>query len=208
MALLPKRIKGKYFAFYSFRCCWVALCFFSKFHLYLLNITFSQKVINSYRFIYKLLIFCRFNSLFRSFFTLFRKEFEQGGKGFLWLVSGCSFFVSTLINMFFDDYYQLFVRGYDDSRYQHGAQRKYSTPYRERNALIVNILFNQRTSTKEIEKIELGYLDLIKAPERGLFMHYLQNIRPKLLKYQTEESDRQFLSFPSVSYKKMDSNMV
>ena len=179
--MLPKRIKGKYFAFYSFRCCWVAFCFFSKFHLYLLNITFSQKVINSYRFIYKLLIFCRFNSLFHSFFTLFRKEFEQGGKGFLWLVSGCSF-VSTLINMFFDDYYQLFVRGYDDSRYQHGAQRKYSTHYRERNALIVNILFTQRTSMKEIEKIELGFLDLIKAPQRGLFMHYLQNIRPKLRK--------------------------
>jgi site-specific recombinase XerD len=131
------------------------------------------------------------------------------------------------LDQLFDNYYLLFVRNYDDSRHRHEAQRQYSALYRERNALIVNILFNQGTSTSEIEKIELDDIDLIKATLKirggkrgsdrtlplkatqiGLFMHYLQNIRPKLLEYQMAESDKLFLSLPSGSYKKTDNNMA
>jgi len=126
----------------------------------------------------------------------------------------------------FDAYYQLFVRGYDDSRHRHEGQRQYSALYRGRNALITSILFNQGTGTTEIERIETGDIDLIKATikirgekrlnERvlplkatqiGLFINYLQNIRPKLLEYQTQESEKLFLPLPAISYKKTDNEM-
>jgi len=126
----------------------------------------------------------------------------------------------------FDNYYTLFVRNYDDSRHRHEQQRHYSVLYRERNALITSILFNQGTGTAEIEKIETGDIDLIKATikirggkrlkERtlplkatqiGLLLNYLQNIRPQLLEYQTKESEKLFLPLPAISYKKTEKDM-
>ena len=121
----------------------------------------------------------------------------------------------------FDAYYQLFVRGYDDSHHRHEGQKQYAALGRERNALIVSILFNQGITTKEIEKIEVNDLDLIratlkirggkrlkdrilplKASQIGLLMHYLQNTRPKLTEYHTIESEKLFLSLPAISKKK------
>jgi integrase len=91
--------------------------------------------------------------------------------------------------------------------------RKQSALSKDRNALILSILIYQGTTTGEIEKIEIGDVDLIKATlkirggkhgkERvlplkatqiGLFMHYLQNIRPQILDYYTIESNKLFLS--------------
>jgi site-specific recombinase XerD len=99
--------------------------------------------------------------------------------------------------------------------------------YRERNALIVSILFNQGITTTEIERIQLNDIDLIKATLKvkggkrgsdrtlplkatqiGLFINYLQNIRPKLLEYQTKESEKLFLPLPAISYKKTDNDMT
>ena len=130
------------------------------------------------------------------------------------------------LDQLFDGYYQLFVRGYDDSRHRHEGQRHYSALYRGRNALIVSILFNQGIITTEIERIETGDIDLtkatikirgglrgkdrilsLKATQIGLFINYLQNIRPKLLEYQTKESEKLFLSLPAISYKKTDNDM-
>ena len=38
-------------------------------------------------------------------------------------------------------------------------------------------------------------------------MHYLQNIRPHLLEYQTKESDKLFLSLPAVNKKTLNSDI-
>ena len=135
-------------------------------------------------------------------------------------------YTSEELDGLFDAYYQLFVRGYDDSRHRHEGQRHYSALYRGRNALIVSILFNQGTITTEIERIETGDIDLnkatikirgglrgrdrvlpLKATQIGLFINYLQNIRPQLLEYQTKESDKLFLSLPAINYKKTDNDM-
>jgi site-specific recombinase XerD len=131
------------------------------------------------------------------------------------------------LDQLFDNYYQIFVRGYDDSKHRHEGQRQYSVLYRGRNALITSILFNQGTGTAEIEKIEVNDIDLIKATikirggkrlkERilplkatqiGLFINYLQNVRPKLLEYQTKESDKLFLPLPAISYKKTEKDIT
>jgi len=121
------------------------------------------------------------------------------------------------LDQLFDNYYQLFVRGYDDSHIPKN-QRRQSALSKDRNALILSILIYQGTTTKEIDKIEMGDFDLIKATlkirggkksnERvlplkatqiGLFMHYLQNIRPKLLEYHTAESNKLFIPLPEYS---------
>ena len=136
-------------------------------------------------------------------------------------------YTSEELDGLFDSYYQLFVRGYDDSHHRYEGQKKYSILYRGRNALIVSILFNQGTNTKEIEKIELNDVDLIKATIKirggtrlndrtlslkatqiGLFMEYLQKIRPKLTEYQTKESEKLFLPLPEISYKKTENDMT
>jgi site-specific recombinase XerD len=130
------------------------------------------------------------------------------------------------LNQLYDNYYLLFVQNYNDDHHRHEQQKQYSVLYRGRNALIVSILFNQGIATSEIEKIELDDIDLIKATIKirggnrrsdrtlplkatqiGLFMHYLQNIRPKLIEYQTKESNYLFLSLPAISYKKTANDM-
>ena len=129
-------------------------------------------------------------------------------------------YTSEELEQLFDNYYQLFVRNYDDNRIPK-HQQQYTALSRERNALIVSILIYQGLTTGEVERIEINDLDLIKATlkiqggkranERilplkatqiGLLMHYLQNIRPKLLEYQTTESNKLFLLLPNISQKK------
>ncbi|MDR3327715.1 MAG: phage integrase N-terminal SAM-like domain-containing protein [Prevotellaceae bacterium] len=126
----------------------------------------------------------------------------------------------------FDNYYQLFVRSYDDSRHRHEAQRHYSRLYRERNALIISILFNQGITTTEIERIELADIDLtkasikikggkrlndrvlpLKATQIGLFIAYLQNTRPQLAEYQTKESEKLFLGLTAICNKTTEKDM-
>jgi len=125
-----------------------------------------------------------------------------------------------------DNYYHLFVRNYDDSHiFEHQRQQIYLTM--NRNHLIVSILINQGITTGEIEKIETDDIDLIKATIKirstrqnngrtlplkatqiGLFMHYLQNIRPQLLEYQKNESNRLFFPLPKGNQKKTNSDVL
>jgi len=127
----------------------------------------------------------------------------------------------------FDNYYLLYVRNYDDSRQRHDLSRHYSALSKERNALILSILLYQGTTTTEIDRIETGDIDLIKATIKirsgkrlndrilplkasqiGLLMHYLQNTRPKLTQYRTTESNKLFLSLPVISKKIIDNELM
>lgn len=123
----------------------------------------------------------------------------------------------------YDNYYHSFVRNYNDSKYRYEAQKHYSVLYRERNTLILNILFHQGIITSEIERIKLDDLDInkatlkiqggkrlndrtlqLKATQIGLFMQYLQNTRSQLLEYQKQETEKLFLPLPAISRKKTD----
>jgi len=124
------------------------------------------------------------------------------------------------LDTLFDNYYQIFVRNYDNSHQRHDLQRHCSALSKERNALILSVLLNQGIVVTEIGKIEIDDLDLIKATLKirggkrlndrtlplkatqiGLFMHYLQNIRPQLLEYNTNDSDKLFLSLSATGKK-------
>jgi len=124
-----------------------------------------------------------------------------------------------------DNYYQYFVRGYDDSHIPKN-QRKQTALNHQRNAVILSVLINQGTNTNEIDGIELDDLDLakasitirnkrttertlpLKATQIGLFISYLQNTRPQLTEYQTKESNRLFLPLPKSGGKTTDSNKL
>lgn len=126
-----------------------------------------------------------------------------------------------------DNYYELFVRNFDNSRFRNELQQQMSDLSRSQNAVILSILVNQGVTTGEINKIELDDVDLIKAKikirgglssnERtiplkatqiGLIIHYLQNIRPKILEYNTNESNKLFLSFPDNTKKSTNSKYL
>mgnify|MGYP001011256523 CR=1 FL=1 len=126
----------------------------------------------------------------------------------------------------YDNFYLLFVRDYDDSHIPKN-QRRQSSLSKQRNATILNILINQGTTTKEIDKILLQDLDLmqatlkirggLKSNERilqleatqiGVLMNYLQNIRPQLTEYHTKESEKLFLTLPEYSNRQTNTQNI
>jgi site-specific recombinase XerD len=130
------------------------------------------------------------------------------------------------LDSLFDNYYQVFVRGYDDSHIPKN-QRRQSALSKDRNALILSMLIYQGTTTKEIDKMLLEDIDFmkatikiqggkksnervlpLKATQIGLLMHYLQNIRPKLMEYHTAETDKLFLPLPEFSRKNTDNDTM
>lgn len=135
-------------------------------------------------------------------------------------------FTAEQLEQLYDSYYQLFVRNYDDSHIPKN-QRKQSALSKERNAVILSLLLNQGTTTKELDTLLIQDLDLIKATVKirggkksnertlplkaeqiGLLMHYTQNIRPQLLEYHTEANNKLFLPLPDYSKQQTDNNSL
>lgn len=133
-------------------------------------------------------------------------------------------YTSEELSQLLDNFYHVFVRTFDNTHIPKN-QRKQSDLSKQRNAVILNILINQGTTTAEINTLELCDLDLInatlkirgarKSNERilpleatqiGVLMNYLQNIRPQLLEYH-KDKDRQslFLTLPEYSKSKTES---
>jgi site-specific recombinase XerD len=121
------------------------------------------------------------------------------------------------LTQLYDNYYTVFVRSYDDSHIPKN-QRKHTNLSKQRNAVMLNILINQGTTTKEIDTLQLCDLDLmnatlkihggrksnerilqLEATQIGVLMNYLQNIRPQLAEYHTQESEKLFLPLPETS---------
>jgi integrase/recombinase XerD len=128
------------------------------------------------------------------------------------------------LTQLYDNFYLLFVRDYDDSHIPKNQQRQ-SSLSKQRNAVILNILINQGTTTKEIDKILLQDLDLmqatlkirggLKSNERilqleatqiGVLMNYLQNIRPQFAQYHRTKSEKLFLTLPEYSRQETESS--
>lgn len=130
------------------------------------------------------------------------------------------------LTQLFDNYYNVYVRAYDDSHIPKN-QRLQSALSKSRNAVVLSILVHQGVTTKEIDNIQVEDTDLIKATiyirsckksnERtlplkaeqiGLLMDYLQNIRPQLAEYHHTENNKLFLSLPEYSKKQTDSSSL
>lgn len=113
-----------------------------------------------------------------------------------------------------DDYYHNFVRNYNDNHIPKN-QRKQSFLSKERNYLMLSLLLNQGLTTRELQRITLDDLDLIKATVKitgskksnerniplnaaqiGALMHYTNQIRPQFLEFLNTESNQLFLPLP------------
>ena len=127
------------------------------------------------------------------------------------------------LDTLFDNFYHFFVRNFENSQFAKSftkTARKQAKLCRERNAVVLSVLLNQGAITGEIERVKISDLDLtkatlkitggilgkervlpLKATQIGLFINYLQNIRPQLLENYTQESDKLFLSLPDVRKK-------
>lgn len=134
------------------------------------------------------------------------------------------------LDTLFDNYYQYFVRGYDNSHIPKNMQERTALSH-QRNVLLLSILVYQGTTTWETGRICTGDIDLIKATIRiaggqhsnervlplkatqiGLLMHYLQNTHPQLMDYLTginadtgihaNDNEKLFLSLLNGSRKK------
>lgn len=127
------------------------------------------------------------------------------------------------LTQLYDNFQLLFVLNYDFNHIPKN-QRKQSALSKQRNAVILNILVQQGTTTKEIDRLELSDLDLmnatlkihgskksnarilnLEATQIGVLMNYLQNIRPQLAEYHPEESEKLFLTLPETSKRTTES---
>lgn len=133
-------------------------------------------------------------------------------------------FTTEELTELYDRFYLLYVRDYDYSHIPQN-QRKQSGLSKQRNAVILNILIHQGTTTKEIDRLQLSDLDLmnatlkihggrksngrtlkLEATQIGVLMHYLQNIRPQLAEYHDNvASEKLFLTLPETSKRTTDS---
>lgn len=113
-----------------------------------------------------------------------------------------------------DDYYNVFVRNYDDNHIPKN-QRQQSFLSKNRNYCMLTFLVYQGLHTNELQKITLDDVDLVKATIKipggkksnkrtlslkaeqiGVLMHYIQNIREQILAFYGIENSNLFLSLP------------
>jgi len=113
----------------------------------------------------------------------------------------------------FDNYHQLFITTYDNSHIPKN-QHQNSFLCRNRNAVILGFLVYQGITPREVERMQLQDIDLIKATlnvrggKRGLprtlnlqatqigqLIHYQNEIRPQFFNH-CAESERLFFSLP------------
>ena len=133
-------------------------------------------------------------------------------------------YTSEELDQLFDNYYAYYVRGYDDSHIPKN-QRKQSELNRQKNAVILSLMIYQGVRTSETGTINTDDLDLnkanikirnkmagervlpLKASQIGLFINYLQNIRPQFLEYQTSENEKLFMPLPKTGSKTANDNL-
>jgi integrase/recombinase XerD len=129
-------------------------------------------------------------------------------------------FTDEELTELFDNYYHLFVKNYDYTRTPPNRLQETKLS-KDRNAVILSILLNQGTTTKEVDTLLLQDIDLtkatikirggkrsnhrnlpLKAEQIGLLMNYIQNIRPQFLTDATADSEKLFLPYPNTRNKK------
>lgn len=124
-----------------------------------------------------------------------------------------------------DDYYNLFVRDYDDSHLPKN-RKVHSALARARNHVILDILAHQGIATSDLKYIRCSDVDLRKARitiqkntrtqqrtiplhahQIGTLMYYLNDTRPQFLDY-CDDNEQLFLVLPSACRKHDDTHLL
>jgi site-specific recombinase XerD len=117
-----------------------------------------------------------------------------------------------------DNFYTVFISGFDDSYMKHPTKKERSFLSRHRNYTMLTFLLYQGLTTKELPLINQNDIDLnkakltlnngtatrtlpIQAAQMGTLIHYINNIRPQFLDI-CGETEKLFFSLSSEQYDK------
>jgi site-specific recombinase XerD len=119
-----------------------------------------------------------------------------------------------------DNFYAVFISGFDDSYMKYPTKKERSFLSRHRNYTMLTFLLFQGLPTTELSKISIDDIDIakakvkmrgdknsgertmpIQAAQMGTLIHYINNIRPLYLE-QCGETDRLFFSLSAEQYDK------
>lgn len=117
-----------------------------------------------------------------------------------------------------DNFYSVFISGFDDSYMLHPTKKQRSFLSRHRNYTMLTFFLYQGLPTNELHLISINDIDLAKATvkirnktternlplnasQMGTLIHYLNNIRPQFLDY-CGQTDKLFFSLCPYQYDK------
>jgi len=114
-----------------------------------------------------------------------------------------------------DNFYTVFISGFDDSYMKYPTKKEKSFLSRHRNYAMLTFLLFQGLPTTELAQIKVNDIDLakarltlnnrtlpIQATQMGTLIHYINSIRPKFLELCGIETDKLFFSLSAEQYDK------
>jgi len=120
-----------------------------------------------------------------------------------------------------DNFYSVYISGFDDSYMLHPTKKHRSFLSRHRNYTMLTFLLFQGLHTSELPQININDIDLIKArvkvkgdkksnernipiqaTQMGTLINYINNVRPLFLEYCSIETDKLFFSMCSEQHDK------
>lgn len=118
-----------------------------------------------------------------------------------------------------DNFYHVFISGFDDSYMKYPTKKQRSFLSRNRNYTMLTCLVYQGLTTTELTQISINDIDMqkarltinnrktirnlpIQASQMGALIHYINNIRPQLLDFCGIETDRLFFSLSAEQHYK------
>jgi site-specific recombinase XerD len=114
-----------------------------------------------------------------------------------------------------DNFYTLFISGFDDSYMKYPTKKEKSFLSRHRNYAMLTFLLFQGLPTTELPQIKVNDIDLnkarltlnnrtlpIQATQMGTLIYYINSIRPQFLEFCQVETDQLFFSLSAEQYDK------
>ena len=118
-----------------------------------------------------------------------------------------------------DNFYRVFISGFDDSYMKFPTKKERSFLSRNRNYAMLTFLVYQGLTTTELTQISISDIDMqkarlrlsngttirnlpIQATQMGTLIHYINTIRPQFLEHCGIETDRLFFSMSAEQHDK------
>lgn len=131
----------------------------------------------------------------------------------------CKIYTPEELIQLADDFYHVFIQGFDDTYMKHPTKKQRSFLSRNRNYAMLTFLVYQGLTTTELTQINLNDIDMqkarltvnngltirnlpINAAQMGTLFYYINSIRPQFLEYCKGETDKLFFALSAEQYDK------
>lgn len=121
------------------------------------------------------------------------------------------------LDQLYDNFYTIYIRGFEASKYFGKATIEYIQLKREKNLAALGILIYQGIMTSELKNLKLDDIDIqkaklkiasskqahgrtlpLKAAQIGSLIHYIQNVRPRIM--DIDNTDFLFCHFNNLAH--------